>query len=318
MKQFSQPRKSAKGFTLAELLVAMAVTLILVMLTLSITGTAMDSWRAARQEVRAAGQAKIMLNAIGRDLESLVSRLGNNRNQWLVATTNDANLGPQSAPSPNASRLVFFTSAADRYDGNAGSGTRLGGDNTANPNADLGGDVSAVSYALDYVDPVWGSQSQVFSTFVLYRNLMEPNITYQSQVLGSQNLVQAFDANAGPNDLNDLICENVYEFTATFVINYRTIDGQVRTVRMPVMSTPGGERVLRSFAITGSGLEPNQRTGSEFAAGRIASVELSITVLSDEGIAVMKRTPFQSPAARNQFLEKHSFRYTRSVIIPQN
>ncbi|MGB0145454.1 MAG: PulJ/GspJ family protein [Akkermansiaceae bacterium] len=318
MKLPYQSRKSQKGFTLAELLVAMSVTLILVMLTLTITGTAMDSWRAARTEIRAAGQAKTMLNAIGRDLESMVSRLGNNRNQWLLATTNPGNLGPASSPSPNASRLVFFTSAADRYDGNAGSRERQGGGNGGNRNADLGGDVSVVSYELDFVEPIFGSSNQLFSTFVLYRNLLEPNEAYPNAGLWSDNIAQGFDNASRPNDLADMVCENVYDFTATFVVNYRGVDGQLQTARLPVMSSAGGDRVLRSFAITGAGLEPNQRAGSEFAGGRIASVELSITVLSDEGISILKRTPFRSPAERAQFLEKHSYRYTRSVIIPQN
>ena len=321
MKNHPQSRSRSKGFTLAELLVAMAVTLILVMLTLTITGTAMDSWRAARTEIRAAGQAKFMLNALGRDLESMVSRLGNNRSQWLVATTNQAQLGPRSAPSPNASRLVFFTTAADRYDGNAGSMDQPSGANNANANngaTDLGGDISAVSYELDFAEPIFGAQNPVFSTFVLYRNLMEPNVTYNSQVLGAVNLEQAFNNQAGPNDLTDLVCENVYDFTVTFVVTYRGIDGFPRTTRLPVMSTAGGDRVLRSFAITGSGLEPDQRPGSEFSGGRIAAVELSITVLSDQGIEIMKRTPTFRGPEKAQFLEKHSYRYSRSVRIPQS
>ena len=60
-------KSSAKGFTLAELMVAMSITLVLVLLTLQITGTAIDAWKAARTEIRAAGQAKVMLNAQGRD-----------------------------------------------------------------------------------------------------------------------------------------------------------------------------------------------------------------------------------------------------------
>lgn len=321
MKHFknSPPRSKArgKGFTLPELLVAMSITLVLVMLTLTITGTAMDAWRGARTEIRAAGQAKIMLNALGRDLEAMVSRRGNNQNQWLVATTNPAPLGPGSAPSPNASRLTFYTRAADRYGGNAGSRQRLGGDNGGDRNADLGGDISAVSYELDFVDPVWGSQNQTFSTFVLYRNLMSPRQTYDT-VLGAQNLEQTFEAQAGPNDLTDLICENIYDFTVTFVVTYRDATGQILTERMPVMSTQqGGDEVKRSFGILGSGLAPNLRPGSVVASGQISSVELSITVLSDEAISLLKRIPFRSQAEKQQFLEKHSYRYTRSVIIPQ-
>ena len=181
--------------------------------------------------------------------------------------------------------MVFFTSAIDRYNGNAGSQFSRGGDGNANRNADLGGDVSVVSYALDYVEPIFGSQNQIFSTFVLYRNLLEPDETYNQPGLWSaDNLTQAFDDASGANDLDDLVCENVYDFTATFVINYRDAKGDLRTARRPVMSVSQGKNVLRSFAITGQGLEPNERSGSEIADGRIASVELSITVLSSSRV----------------------------------
>jgi type II secretory pathway pseudopilin PulG len=326
MKSNPSSRKTSRGFTLAELLVAMTITILLVLLTLTITGTAMDAWRDARTEIRAAGQAKAMLNALGRDLESMISRLGNNRTQWLVATTNPTPPGPGDNASPNASRLVFFTTASDRYDGNAGSQERQNGGGGANRNADRGGDVSAVSYQLDYVDPIAGSNNQRFSTFVLYRKLLEPDFTYQRSLIPdgtnanatASNLIGDFDASAGNNNLADMVCENVYDFTATFVINFRDATGVQRTVRRPVMGGQAGGDILNSFAITGAGLEPNQRPNSEIAGGRIASVELAITVLSDEAVERMKRVPFRSASEKQQFLEKHSYRYTRSVIIPQS
>lgn len=315
--KYSRIRKCCvNGFTLAELMVAMSITLVLVLLTLLITGTAIDTWKAARTEIRAAGQAKIMLNALGRDLESLVSRLGNNNSQWLIASTTPQGVGPEGQESPNAARLTFFTSASDRYNGNAGSRERLSADG-ANRNADQGGDVSAVSYQLDFEDPVFGSSNQRFSTFVLYRNLLDPNETYDGSVMGRPNLETAFDAAAGRNELADLMCENVYEFTVTFVIAYRDSAQQNRTTKITVMSSDRGQQTVRNFAINGTGLAPNLNTRSEFAGGRITSVELAITVLSDEGVSILKRNPFQSPAASAQFIEQNSFKYTRSVTIPQ-
>ncbi len=315
--KYSRIRKSfAKGFTLAELMVAMSITLVLVLLTLLITGTAIDTWKAARTEIRAAGQAKIMLNALGRDLESLVSRMGNNDSQWLIASTTPQGVGPEGQESPNAARLTFFTSASDRYNGNAGSRERLsagGGDR----NADQGGDVSAVSYQLDFVDPVFGNPNQRFATFVLYRNLLDPNETYNGSLMGRQDLETAFNAAAGRNELADLMCENVYEFTVTFVVAYRDAAGQNLTTKITVMSSDAGLQTVRNFAINGTGLAPNLNTRSEFVGGRITSVELAITVLSDEGIAILKRNPFQNANASAQFIEQNSFRYTRSVTIPQ-
>lgn len=293
----------------------MSITIVLVLLTLIITGQAIDAWKAARTEIRAAGQAKVMLNALGRDLESMVSRMGANNEQWLVATTTAGQIGPAGEESPNASQLTFFTAAADRYNGNAGSRQKLDGDGS-NRDADLGGDVSAVSYQLDFVDPVFGSPNQQFATFVLYRNLLDPNETYNG-VSGEPGLEQAFRTQAGANELVDLMCENVFEFSMTFVVSYRNVDGNTITTRIPVMAANSGGDVVRSFEINGGGLAPNGNLQSEFKGGRITSVELSITVLSDEGVAILKRSPFRSIQERALFIEKNGFRYSRSVAIPQ-
>jgi prepilin-type N-terminal cleavage/methylation domain-containing protein len=317
--KYSRIRRScAKGFTLAELMVAMSITLVLVLLTLLITGTAIDTWKAARTEIRAAGQAKVMLNSLGRDLESMVSRLGNNNSQWLLATTTPEGVGPEGQKSPNAARLIFFTSASDRYNGNAGSRERLSSASGGSQNADLGGDISAVSYQLDFLDPVFGNPNQKFHTFVLYRNLLDPRETYDRSMLGRQNLETAFDASAGANELADLVCENVFEFTVTFVIDYRDNTGVNRTTKITVMTSDEGLGTVRNFAVNGTGLAPNLNTRSEFVGGRITAVELAITVLTDEGVAILKKNPFGgNPGANNRFIEQNSYRYTRSVTIPQ-
>lgn len=306
-----------RAFTLAELLVAMTITIVLVSLTVVITGTAIDAWTSARTEIRAAGQAKIMLNAIGRDLESLVFRQGNNSSEWLIANSNDEGIGPELEPSPNAARLTFFTAASDRYNGNAGSNEKTTGENIADRDADKGGDVSVVSYQLDFADPVWGDQSENFSTFVLYRKLINPDETYDGGLSGQDDLESSFDENGGTNELADLICENVYEFTATFVVAYRDEDGDNKTVSMPVMSSSRAGNAVRSFSIRGTGLAPNGSTRSEFTGGRVAVVELAITVLSDEGVTILKKSPFRDDEAKAKFIEEHGFRYTRSVFIPQ-
>ncbi len=308
-----------RGFTLPELLVAMTITLILVSLTTVITGSAIDAWRGARTEIRAAGQAKVMLNALGRDLESMVIRMGTNESQWLIATSNSEGVGPDDQVSPNAVRLTFFTAASDRYNGNAGSNEKITGDTTER-DADRGGDVSAVSYQLDFADPVWGDQSDRFSTFVLYRKLLDPDETYRSDVIGSTDLEQTFDVEGGVNDLADLVCENVYEFTITFVVKYKDADNnnELTTVSLPVMSTStnSGADVLKSFAINGTGLAPDENSSSPFRGGRVSAVELAITVLSDEGVAILKKNPFQDDEEKAEFIEKKGFRYTRSVSLP--
>lgn len=314
MKKRAKKFQKASGFTLPELLVAMTITMVLVTLTIVITASALDAWKGARAEIRAAGQAKIMLNALGKDLESMVSRFGSSETEWLVARTETADIGPQGQASPNAARLTFFTAAADRYDGNAGSQERITGGE--NQNADRGGDVCAVSYRLDFVEPIFGDPSERFATFVLYRNLLNPDDTYNG-VAGAPNLESAFETRGAINQLADLICENVFEFTVTFVVDYLDPSGQRRTLSVPVMSTASGSEVVRNFSILGTGLAPNGNIKSPYSNGRVKSVELAITVLSDEGISVLKKNPFKNDLQRAKFIEENSYRYTKAVSIPQ-
>lgn len=284
----------------------MTITLVLVSLTIVITGSAIDAWKGARTEIRASSQAKAMLSVLGRDLESLVIRRGTDA-EWLYVNAGETDIGPDGQPSPNAAEFFFLTAAADRYNGNAGGGP-----------GDEGGNISAVGYKLDYEDPVFGDPDERFSTFVLYRKLLDPRETFDA-VIGSDDLKETFETRGGRNELEDLICENIYEFTVTFVIEYqdRTQDNELRTVRIPVLATGGAEDTERTFSITGAGIEPGNNPSSEFRGGRITSVDLSITVLSDTGIEILKKRTFRENDDKARFLEQNGFRYAKSVIIPQ-
>ena len=74
---FPQMRR-ARGFTLAELMVAMAITVILMTLLVSVTAVALDGWRVSRNKVRASRQAKATLEQMRRDFEAMVVRTGTN------------------------------------------------------------------------------------------------------------------------------------------------------------------------------------------------------------------------------------------------
>ncbi len=121
-----------KGFTLMELMVAMAITTIIVSVLVSITSMALETWNRSRSELRASRQAKTMIDTMARDFESLVTRRGNT-SEWLSAVTAPNAIG-EKLTSTNASELIFFTAVTDRYDGQIG---------TAYPNNV--GDVSCVA-----------------------------------------------------------------------------------------------------------------------------------------------------------------------------
>jgi prepilin-type N-terminal cleavage/methylation domain-containing protein len=317
---------SRSGFTLIELLVAMAITTIIVTVLVSVTSMAMDTWNRSRAEIRAARQAKSMIDSMARDLESFVSRQGNTA-EWLYAKSNPSTEGPKGLASPNAIDLVFFTAATDRYDGKIGS---------AFPNNN--GDVSTVGYKLVYKDPIAGAANDEFKTFVLYRKLVNPDETF-AKILGQPSIKTPFD-NAGESidQEENFICENVYQFTVTFHVTTTPTIGTtpftyIRPVALPLTPlTAGGER---EFRITGNGIDADDITprenispdnqinttlkkGGALQAGRLTAVEISVTVLSDFGIQQMRRrTNLGNSTARlADFVAKNSFQYSKVVQLP--
>lgn len=301
--------KSRRGFTLMELMVAMAITAIIVTVLVSITSIALDTWNRSRAEVRASRQAKSMADSMARDFEALVTRRGNNF-EWLYAKSETSLPGPSSNPSSNASELIFFTGATDRYNGRI---------NTAD---DKGGDVSAVAYRLKFQDPIQGEENE-FSTFTLYRKLVNPDETFKD-LLGKEDLSQAFSAfSASLTDVENFVCENVYQFTITFHVEVtKTVSGTTKKITVPVIlgSTNSGIRA-DEFRMRGSGLVlqssgNSQVTADELKAGRLAAMEVSLTVISDFGIDQMRRRTFSSDEAREKFLAQNSFQYSKLVELP--
>jgi prepilin-type N-terminal cleavage/methylation domain-containing protein len=306
----SSPRRS--GFTLIELMVAMAITTIIVGVLISITAIALDTWTRSRSEIRAARQAKAMADTMARDFEALVTRRGNNF-QWLHAESEPDLPGPTAMRSSNASELIFFTAATDRYEGAI---------NTAD---DRGGDVSCVSYRLQYQDPIAGNET-AFSTFALYRLLVNPDETFED-LLGKESLDQAFsNYESRLGEVENFVCENIYQFTITFnvEVTQAATGGATgsRKLTVPVSLGPGaGGGRVDAFRIMGTGLDLARSPSSsvtldELKAGRLASMQVSLTVLSDFGMEQMRRRTFPTDAAKAEFLAKNSFQYSKLVELP--
>ncbi len=298
---------SKRGFSLIELLVAMAITTIIVTVLVSVTAMALDTWNRSRAEIRAARQAKSMIDSMARDFESFVSRKGNTF-EWLSAKSTPPSEGPNGSLSPNAIDLVFFSAATDRYNGKIGTAT------------DLGGDVSTVGYKLTYKDPIAGEDKDEYKTFVLYRKLVDPKETFE-KILGQAIIKTPFDAASGTaiDKKENFICENVYQFTLTFHVG-TTITTGLKSVTVPVGK---GANSTEEFRITGSGIQTTydpdgakEPDNAQLKAGRLSAAEISITVLSDFGMQQMRRRSDLTGAKLAEFIAKHSYQYSKVVQLP--
>lgn len=304
--------QSRHGFTLIELLVAMAITTIIVTVLISITSIAIDTWNRSRSELRASRQAKAMVDSMVRDFEALVVRRGNDY-EWLAAKSNPAKGG-----STNAARLVFFTAATDRYNGQIGTST------------DLGGDVSCVGYELNWKEPIQTGGGGNFQTFVLNRYLVDPRPAFDT-LLGKPEIGDLFATTYGSNlgNQENFICENVFQFTVTFHVEVTKNTGsqanpQYETFNVPLSlaesTTAGG---TEEFRILGTGIESDvdavqingtDLSAAEIKAGRLASVGISITVLSDAGVDLLRKSPARANDAA--WLAKNSFQYSKLIELP--
>ena len=310
MKISFSPKRS-KGFTLIELMVAMAITTVIVTVLVSITGVALDTWQRGRAEIRASRQAKSMLDTMAKDFESLVSRRGNNF-EWLYSKVETDLPGPSENMSSNAAELIFMTAATDRYQGQIGTAD------------DLGGDVSCVSYQLQYQDPVKGTEEKNSSTFVLYRLLVNPDETFKD-LLGKDDLSTAYSTKYKDKvkEVENFVCENIYQFTLTYQVEVTQIAGTTTTT-VPVRVTLGETGAGKELTLRGNGLEmPDVSVGKikpavkseELLAGRLTGVEIGITVLSDAAVIRLAQEGL-SDKVREKILAQESFQYSRTVELP--
>jgi len=308
---FQRPQTIQRAFTLVELLVAMTITTIIVTVLVSITSLAMDTWNRSRSELRAARQAKSMVDSMANDFESLVTRRGNT-NEWLSAVIdpNLSTLGPASLKSANASRLVFFTAATDRYNGDIGVAGK-----------DLGGDVSCVGYQLLYQNPFTLSSAATagsdYNTFVLYRLLVNPNDTF-TNLLGKAGISPLQPLNTvftgTLSQAGNFVCENISQFSLTFHVQVAT------TATPPVISdvpvTMGGS--VTKFRILGSQIDTDYSGPSSalVPAGRVTGIEIAVTIISDLGIDQLKKRTFSDATAKAKFLGQNSYQYSKRVQVP--
>ncbi len=299
--------RAKHGFTLVELLVAMAITTIIVTVLVSVTSVALDTFNRSRSELRASRQAKAMIDAMARDFESLVTRSGN-KNEWLYATNSDPSTIGGKLKSTSASKLIFFTAAIDRYNGEIGTAK------------DKGGDVSCVAYNLTYSDPISEGGTN-FDTFVLNRMIVNPDVTF-SNLLGKENLADAFQQfNTKLVEPINFICENIYQFTVTFNLQLPDLQDPTKLVSVPIKVGPTeiSGNTVKQFVIAGNELkisgDVTGYTALQLKGAKVTAITVAATAISDFGIDQLRTREFGTPSKKSEFLAKNSYQYSKTVQI---
>ncbi len=291
-------KRLQSGFTLVELLVAMAITVILLGVLVYMTGISMDTYKNSRNEVRASRQAKEAVETLAKDFEGLMAKRDGNTYEWLYAEVDNAT--GREYEAANAGQLIFFTGATDRYNGDIG-GIR-----------DRGGDISTVGYRLKFKDQILDNGSDKFATFSLYRQLVNPDETFNN-LLAKDNLKTAYSSyGARDCQANNFLVENVYEFTVTFLVEYSDNSTTPATTRIErVTLSPSA---YSEFRLKGDGIQAVGPGSTNIANGSLIGVEISISVITDNGLSVMKHV---SKNVWRKQQDKYTYHYTKTINTPR-
>lgn len=301
INRFPTKFSKSSGFTLIELLVAMAITVVLIGVLVYLTAISMDTYRDSRNEVRASRQAKEALETIAKDLESMVSRRDGNTYEWLYCGDEGyGKMGPDGKEITNTSHLILFTGATDRYNGQIGVN-----------GVDNGGDVSCVSYRLVYKDQI--SDNDEYAVFSFYRHLVNPDDAFD--LLAVDDLEAAYTGIFNDSDdiaSSNFLVENIFELTITFLVEY-TPTGSTGTKIERVSMRQNGDQKYTEFRLKGNKIEATGPNSGLIENGVIVGAEVSITVLTDRGLTLAKK----SGLPRSELVKKHSYHYTKTITTPR-
>lgn len=322
----TQSHRHSRGFTIVELITAMAITAVLVLVIVQLTRQSIDLWKGLQDETNSTSAASLALQTMSRDLESFQMRSGNPNYQWFFAEVDGAMKGqPKGLSVPKSARCIFFVCAPDRNPPvGAKSSSRDSYRNILASNTDTQGDVGTVGYRLMYRDQILNLESKqgdrhMFPLFSLYRQVVNPRETYD-YVMGRENLNEAYKRYES-DEKKYFLCENIVELSMTFHVEYTTESSAVRgnaptyeSVTVPILSSSarGGERRFRMWG------DRAMADGNVLRHARVVSATISMTVLTEEGVALIEQVRHGQRRAPKleDFFSRYTRSYARSVTMP--
>ncbi len=96
------------------------------------------------------------------------------------------------------------------------------------------------------------------------------------------------------------------------VYDYDGLEPLINKIERVTMRQNGTSNYTQ-FRLKGNGIVAIGPKSSEIANGRIIGAEVSITVLSDRGLTIAKKTGLP----RDELVKKHGYHYTKTITTPR-
>ena len=253
-----------RGFTLVEVLLAMAVASLLMVTLLTILSKSMDVSKQTNARMLSKSSAQAALDVMETDLDSLVV----NRNAGeILAITNTPVSGASASMTKAATIYCLTTSMEDSFTTN---------------NSGNSGLPRLVQYMISYTN----SYASTNPCFALYRNIIDPTNTFNS-VIGTQDLTTVTTAYS-----NYPLVPNVVGMSCTLYTNYGAgVWSNSGTTSTAIYSTnfPTGVVVEISLTVLDESVMP--RFGSGNGVGNNSATNL----IRQYGRTLIRRVNLPSP-----------------------
>jgi type II secretory pathway pseudopilin PulG len=272
-----------RAFTLIEIMVAAAITIVMIGLVIQITGEVLKLWNRSMGKLSANAEARIAMELLTSDLEAAMLR--NDGMLWLYSV-DDGNLPSIGDYSPKTITLAMFTTAQDRpqQDQNGNS---------------VPGNICTVQYQLVYQNPVTGEDSEDSNAFALHRRLIDPVTTF-ADFLGAGNqenfdkwleleysvssdVSLSYTEYPVPSDPNYYLAGNIVDFQVEFFVI--DADGVAQSVPPSTAVYYGGKNGVDGDSIATVG--PFQNV-TEKLRYPIEYADISMTIVSSEGMNILR------------------------------
>jgi hypothetical protein len=263
----SHDKISRQGFTLVEVLVSSFLTLIVMGMLFAVLMGTINAWEGGTSRLKSSGDARLALDILKTDLESMVVRQTQYNQEWLSSRPfhidgSGAFKWGLSGTFSNNTWLTFFAPSLDRDSGQQG-------------------DIVALSYLNVYQDPI--SVAEISPIFGLYKAMTSTIEAFnKAMAFGSDALLIGDGSRAGywtegnpepsPSDRKGFLAPNVVNFSVSWM------------VRKPGESTLTRFDETHFVRLSNSLVIFDSSGAIVLSEGKIEAADVSLTTVSDEGM----------------------------------
>jgi hypothetical protein len=306
------------------MLVAITISIVVVVMLAGIISQSMIISHKSASELQAENAAAAAVDLIIGDLSTIAAT---RQPYEFFQTFEDptANIGPTAAMSVSPARLLMLSSAAE----------------DASTSSTESGLIHGISYQIQYLDPLPNGTKPVFG---LWRTVVSGANTFNSSaafpgttLLGSTNQFITFWSNSSVptvSSLNttpqtgiktDFVAANVVDLQTTCyqpIVTNGIVSGSASVINVnPVKSgqPPGGVQFTGTNTWVGVVYNSSgtQKTPpASYSYGYPAYVEVSVTVLEDEGATLWAISNNSGQLKKTILKQKYGHTLTRKIALP--